>query len=168
MDVNRAPREALLRVPGLGVKSVDRIIQARRHRRLRADDLARIGVPLRRAAPFLTATDHSPGALARQRAPGGAGEAERPARSLRLMRSIVLADQTDWEGWRAAARALALDGVPPEEVVWSVQAKDDLFGGERRPPRPRPAPSPCPARWWNSPRPSSSRTTPSASPCSTA
>ena len=44
------------------------------------------------------------------------------------MRRIVLASQTDWEGWRAGARALALEGVPPEQVVWSVEAKDDLFG----------------------------------------
>jgi putative DNA modification/repair radical SAM protein len=63
VDANRAPREALLRVPGLGVKSVDRIIAARRHRRLRMDDLARIGVPMRRAAPFLAALDHTPGGL---------------------------------------------------------------------------------------------------------
>src|SRR5579875_3945058 len=63
VDANRASREALLRVPGLGVKSVDRILLARRHRRLRADDLARLGVPLRRAAPFLVAADHTPGAL---------------------------------------------------------------------------------------------------------
>ncbi len=34
MDVNRAAREQLLRVPGFGVRSVDRILQARRHRRL--------------------------------------------------------------------------------------------------------------------------------------
>ena len=62
VDVNRAPREALLRVPGLGVRSVNRILRARRHRRLRLDDLARLAVPLRRAAPFLTAADHTPGA----------------------------------------------------------------------------------------------------------
>ncbi len=62
VDVNRAPREALLRVPGLGVRSVERIIGARRHRRLRLDDLARLNVPLRRAAPFLVAQDHTPGA----------------------------------------------------------------------------------------------------------
>ncbi|TIP33039.1 MAG: radical SAM protein, partial [Mesorhizobium sp.] len=34
VDVNRADREALLRVPGLGTKVVDRILQTRRHRRL--------------------------------------------------------------------------------------------------------------------------------------
>ncbi len=62
VDVNRAAREALLRVPGLGVRSVDRILAARRHRTLRLDDLARLSVPLRRAAPFLVAAGHTPGA----------------------------------------------------------------------------------------------------------
>ena len=43
------------------------------------------------------------------------------------MRSVVLAHEVDWAGWRAAARGLALEGVTPEQVVWSVQAPDDLF-----------------------------------------
>ena len=62
MDVNRATREQLLRVPGMGVKSVDRIIQARRHRRLRMDDLARLRLPLGKIGPFVIAADHQPGA----------------------------------------------------------------------------------------------------------
>ncbi len=52
------------------------------------------------------------------------------------MRSVALAHQVDWEGWRTAARTLALDGVPPEEVVWSVGAPDDLFAEGERPPAP--------------------------------
>ena len=52
------------------------------------------------------------------------------------MRSIALAHQVDWDGWRTAARTLALDGVPPEEVVWSVGAPDDLFAEGDRPPAP--------------------------------
>jgi probable DNA metabolism protein len=48
------------------------------------------------------------------------------------MRAVSLAHEVDWEGWRNAARALALEGVPPEQVVWSVGAPDDLFAdGER-------------------------------------
>lgn len=39
LDVNRAPREQLLRVPGLGVNAVDRIIASRRHRTLRLEDV---------------------------------------------------------------------------------------------------------------------------------
>ncbi len=48
------------------------------------------------------------------------------------MRSVVLAHEVDWDGWRQAARGLALDGVPPEAVIWSVGRPDDLFAeGER-------------------------------------
>jgi DNA polymerase len=43
------------------------------------------------------------------------------------MRAVVLAHEVDWGGWRDAARGLALEGVKPEDVVWSVRAPDDLF-----------------------------------------
>ncbi len=61
LDLNRADRSELLRVPGIGVRNVDRIIRMRRHRRLRVEDLARLRVALRRALPFVVLTDHSPG-----------------------------------------------------------------------------------------------------------
>ncbi len=60
VDLNRAPRELLLRVPGLGVKAVDRLLLARRVRRLRADDLKRLHVPVRKVLPFVIAADHRP------------------------------------------------------------------------------------------------------------
>lgn len=60
VDVNTAPREALLRIPGLGVKSTDRIIQARRHRRLRLEDLARLRLSLPKLSPFVVTADHTP------------------------------------------------------------------------------------------------------------
>jgi putative DNA modification/repair radical SAM protein len=63
MDVNRASREQLLRVPGMGVKSVDRLLLARRHIRLRMQDLARLRLPIGKVAPFVVAADHQPGAL---------------------------------------------------------------------------------------------------------
>ena len=47
----------------MGVKSVDRLIQARRHRRLRMDDLARLRLSLAKIAPFVIAADHQPGGL---------------------------------------------------------------------------------------------------------
>ena len=43
------------------------------------------------------------------------------------MKSVVLAHEVDWEGWRNAARDLTLQDVLPEEVVWSVAHPDDLF-----------------------------------------
>jgi putative DNA modification/repair radical SAM protein len=60
VDVNRADREMLLRVPGLGVKSVARIIASRRHRTLRLDDVGRLAGSLRKLRPFLIAADHRP------------------------------------------------------------------------------------------------------------
>ena len=62
VDLNVAPRELLLRVPGLGVKAVDRLLLARRVRRLRTDDLKRLHVPHRRVLPFVVLADHRPGA----------------------------------------------------------------------------------------------------------
>ena len=60
VDVNRADREMLLRVPGLGARAVDAIVKARRHGRLRLDDVARLTSGLKRARPFLIAEDFRP------------------------------------------------------------------------------------------------------------
>jgi putative DNA modification/repair radical SAM protein len=60
VDINRAPRELLLRVPGLGVKAVDRLLLARRVRHVRSDDLKRLRVPLQRVLPFVLLPDHRP------------------------------------------------------------------------------------------------------------
>jgi predicted DNA-binding helix-hairpin-helix protein len=71
VDLNRAPRELLLRVPGLGVKAVDRLITARRVRRLRADDLKRLHVPTRKVLPFVELADHQPRGAMPQSVPKG-------------------------------------------------------------------------------------------------
>jgi putative DNA modification/repair radical SAM protein len=54
VDVNTAPREALLRVPGFGVRNVKRILNIRRFHRLTASDLAKLRVPVRRSEAFIT------------------------------------------------------------------------------------------------------------------
>jgi predicted DNA-binding helix-hairpin-helix protein len=59
-DVNRADRELLLRVPGLGARAVDRIVLARQHTTLRLADIARLTTGLKRARPFLVTLDHRP------------------------------------------------------------------------------------------------------------
>lgn len=53
IEVNTAPYEMLLRVPGVGVKSAQKIVRARRTGRLDFDGLKRIGVVLKRAQYFL-------------------------------------------------------------------------------------------------------------------
>lgn len=54
VEINRADYNTLLRVPGIGVKSANRIVKARRHSRLDFSDLRKIGVVLKRAAYFIT------------------------------------------------------------------------------------------------------------------
>lgn len=60
VNLNRAPRHMMLRVPGLGVKTVDRLIQARRWHKIRLHDLARLKVSLKKVMPFIEAIDHNP------------------------------------------------------------------------------------------------------------
>lgn len=63
VDVNRAPKEALLRVPGFGIKTVSRLLAARRQRRLHWDDLTRLGALMGKAKPFVTLPGWSRGGL---------------------------------------------------------------------------------------------------------
>ena len=60
VDLNKAPRHLLLRVPGLGTKSVERILKIRRWHKLRLEDLARLHLPLKKLLPFVTAADPNP------------------------------------------------------------------------------------------------------------
>jgi putative DNA modification/repair radical SAM protein len=63
VDVNRGAREDLLRVPGLGVKAVDKIVASRRLRSLRLDDVARLTVSVEKVRPFISTADWRPVAL---------------------------------------------------------------------------------------------------------
>ena len=54
VEVNRASYDLLLRVPGIGVRSAGRIVQARRCHSLGFDELKKIGVVLKRARYFIT------------------------------------------------------------------------------------------------------------------
>src|SRR6476469_6475257 len=60
VDVNRAPKELLWRVPGLGTKAVDRILSSRRWRNLRLDDVARLTLSIAKVRPFICAADWRP------------------------------------------------------------------------------------------------------------
>lgn len=60
VDVNRADREMLLRVPGLGARAVTKILRARRYTSLGLADVARLAGATKRALPFLVAIDHRP------------------------------------------------------------------------------------------------------------
>ena len=73
--------------------------------------------------------------------------------------AVVLANETDWEGWRKATRSLVLAGVAPEDVRWSVRSHDEE--GDPLPEEHRQL-SACRARWsrwrrWRSRRASAAR-----------
>ncbi len=62
VDVNKATREALLRVPGFGVRSVERILQLRKYVKINFMDLKKMNVTLSRARYFVLTADHNPDA----------------------------------------------------------------------------------------------------------
>ena len=64
IDVNLASAEQLRRVPGVGPRTVDRLLTIRQSRRLRLRDLQRLHVGLSRAKPFVITADHRPVPLA--------------------------------------------------------------------------------------------------------
>lgn len=64
LDVNRASREELLRVPGFGTRTVERIIATRRFSAIRFADLAKLNVARNKALPFIVLQDHRPSAVA--------------------------------------------------------------------------------------------------------
>ncbi|MDB6060701.1 MAG: putative modification/repair radical protein [Verrucomicrobiaceae bacterium] len=67
VDINRAAKEMLLRVPGLGVQSVTRLLAARRVRRMRKADVERLGAPTQKVLAFVQLPDHRPAQDAAQR-----------------------------------------------------------------------------------------------------
>jgi putative DNA modification/repair radical SAM protein len=60
IDINRASREQLLRIPGLGVRNTERILDARRFTRLRLADLVRLRLAMKKIMPFIITADHIP------------------------------------------------------------------------------------------------------------
>ena len=60
LDINRASREELLRVPGFGIRTVDRIIATRSLGAIRFADLSRLHVARNKALPFIVLSDYRP------------------------------------------------------------------------------------------------------------
>ena len=60
IDVNTATREALLRIPGIGYRSVSRILSIRRYHKLAVEDLRKLNVRLKLALSYITTADHIP------------------------------------------------------------------------------------------------------------
>jgi len=57
VDINKADYKMILRIPGIGVMSAQKIVQARKFGKLRIDQLKKIGVAYNRAKHFITCLD---------------------------------------------------------------------------------------------------------------
>ncbi|WP_416773083.1 putative DNA modification/repair radical SAM protein [Pseudomonas sp. RHF3.3-3] len=60
LDVNRAEPALLARIPGIGLRSVQRMVALRRERRIRYDDLIQLRCVLDKARPFIVTSDYRP------------------------------------------------------------------------------------------------------------
>ncbi|MGN7746450.1 putative DNA modification/repair radical SAM protein [Pseudomonas sp. 22515] len=60
LDVNRAEPALLARIPGIGLRSVQRLVSLRRERRIRYDDLIQLRCVLDKARPFIVTSDYRP------------------------------------------------------------------------------------------------------------
>lgn len=60
VDLNRADKHMLYRVPGLGVRNANRLLGIRRYGRIRVQDLIRLRVALKKVLPFVITADHHP------------------------------------------------------------------------------------------------------------
>ena len=60
IDVNKAPRESLLRVPGIGYRNVERILNIRKYHALAVADLRKLNIRTKSSLPYLIAVDHLP------------------------------------------------------------------------------------------------------------
>ncbi|MDE7297182.1 MAG: biotin synthase, partial [Clostridia bacterium] len=86
VEVNRAPLELLLRVPGIGLRSAYKITEARRYTHLTFEHLAKMRVVLKRARHFITASGKFFGTENENAVRGllSAGEAQRGAMQLSM------------------------------------------------------------------------------------
>lgn len=60
LDVNRATREQLLRVPGFGVQAIDKMLEVRRFHKLLLNDVIKLRIAFNRAKPFIITADYAP------------------------------------------------------------------------------------------------------------
>jgi putative DNA modification/repair radical SAM protein len=60
VDLNKASRRLLLRVPGLGVKTIDKILKIRRWQAVKLADLVALKAGVKKAMPFIVCNGHKP------------------------------------------------------------------------------------------------------------
>jgi predicted DNA-binding helix-hairpin-helix protein len=60
LDLNRAEASLIARIPGIGLRTTERLVELRRQRRIRYEDVARMRCVLAKAKPFIITSDYHP------------------------------------------------------------------------------------------------------------
>ncbi|KPW90092.1 Radical SAM domain protein [Pseudomonas amygdali pv. photiniae] len=60
LDLNKADAALIARVPGIGIRTTQRLVELRRQRRIRYEDLTRMRCILAKAKPFIITSDYHP------------------------------------------------------------------------------------------------------------
>ena len=122
VDINTADRELILRVPGIGLKSADRIVRLRRRGRIRFEHLKQMGVAIKRAIAFI----HCDGLPTVHWQTGGQNGAASPQHLEPVNPLVYVTDGTFdglltaiFDAWQAAA--------PPHTVKSGCNGQQDLF-----------------------------------------
>ncbi len=140
VDINTASQESLLRVPGLGVRTVKKILKMRRFHRFRLADLGRLQAAVSRAQFFITAADHNPNPLLidsdrlhKLLNPPGEQLSLFGTGGDGLKRRVVTQTfaVSSFAQWRVIARELLALDVRPDAVSFAGSAQERLFVPER-------------------------------------
>lgn len=128
VDINRADYEMMLRVPGLGLFSARRIVEYRKLGAIRFEHLRRMGVAVKRAAPFIVCPGH-PG-----RSPAGGyptvsegiGRVAEPSAT-----NPTLVYDGSFEGLLTAIFSVYAEKIDPAAIESGDRRQLGLFGGDR-------------------------------------
>ena len=133
IDINTADREMILRVPGIGLKSANRIVGLRRKGRLRVEHLKQLGVVISRAKPYIHCdglpTTQWTGAIAPTSPPAAKQPKQRSSAPGRSSPLIFVTDGT-FEGLLTAIFEAYVRKSPPDAIESSDRDQLGLF--ERR------------------------------------
>lgn len=131
VDVNTAPYERILRVPGIGIQSARRIVHLRQKGRIRYEHLKQMGVVVGRALPFLCCDGRSPQplqlALPRPLSPGSHRPWAKAAASAGPVRRLVFVFDGTFQGLLTAVFEAYATKRRPDTITARQDAGNGLF-----------------------------------------
>jgi probable DNA metabolism protein len=136
VDINRAAREMILRVPGIGIKSANRIVSLRRKGRIRIEHLRQLGAIVSRARPFIRCDGLPPEQWPVNETTAGTASAHvrrpsvQPAAPAVAPGRTVFETDGSFDGLLCATVDAFKAVQPPDAIVPPVRGQQDLF--ERR------------------------------------